>query len=320
MAEVITIDRTRRMVVLDRLTSVAPLGLRFHDAANGQVIGDGLNVLAYPLGQPHAARALIPNRRGIFVLHHAPTLREVENGTGDDDYWNNLPAKKDFVIEVRDVQGRFLPFQFIAALPNRGIYEWHDPVVGSPPSLTRSIPLYSAPARTAPAGMAVVRADLWDPTRDIAGSEAASAVLELFDNNRFVARGLADQNGRVAVMFPYPAPKSFAPSSPPGSPLGSPPRAAGPALIDQVWTFRVRALYAIQSPPEIPSNDALPDLRAVLSQPEAIIWADEAQTDQLLEVAVQFGQPLILEIQTTIDVAAVEGWLNVVHYPGGLTA
>jgi hypothetical protein len=289
-AEVITIDRTQRLMVLDRFTSVAPLGLRFHDAANDVIIDDGLSVSAYPLGRPNAVRGLPSNRRGIFILHHAPSLRTVENGTGDDDYWNNLPAKKDFVIEVRDDQDRFLPFQFVAALPNRGIYEWPEPVIGSPLSMTRSIPLYSAPARTAPAGMAVVRADLWDPTR---GAEAAAAVLELYDNDRFVARGIADQNGRVAVMFPYPAPKRFAtssPGSPFSSPLGSPP-SAGQALTDQAWTFRVRALYAIQP---LPSNDALPDLRAVLSQPEAVVWADEAQTDQLFEVAVQFGQPLIL--------------------------
>ena len=294
MAEVITIDRTRRLVVLDRLTSVAPLGLRFHDVSTGTAIGDGLNVSAYPLGQPKAACVLSPNRRGVFILHHAPGLRTVENGTGDDDYWTNLPPRKDFVIEVRDDQYRFVSFQFIAALPNRGIYQWHEPVAGSPPSQTTSIPLYSSPARTAAAGVAVVRADLWDPTRGPKGSEAPFAVLELYDNDRFVARGIADQKGHVALMFPYPAPKRFAPSSPPTSPLGSPPRAAGPALTDQVWTFRVRALYAVQSPPQIPSNDALPDLRALLLQREARLWADEAQTDQLLEVAVQFGQPLIL--------------------------
>jgi hypothetical protein len=57
----------------------------------------------------------------------------------------------------------------------------------------------------------------------------------------------------------------------------------------------VHARYAIQSPPQNPSQDSLPDLRAVLTQPQAAIWADEAQTDQLLEVAVQFGQPLILK-------------------------
>src|ERR1044072_6358326 len=293
MAEVITIDRSRSLIVLDRLTIFAPLGLRFPDASTGTAIGDGLNVSAYPLGQPKSARLLSPNRRGVFILHHAPGLRTVENGAGDDDYWANLPPKKDFVVEVRDDQNRFVSFQFVAALPNRGIYEWHERVTGSPPPQTKSIPFYSSAARTASAGLAVVRADLWDPTRGPRGSEAANAVLELYDNDRFGARGIADQKGHLALMFPYPAPKRFAPSSPP-SPLGSPPRAAGPALTDQVWTFRVRALYAIQSPPQTPPDDALPDLRAVLSQPQAALWADEAQTDQLLEVAVQFGQPLIL--------------------------
>jgi hypothetical protein len=294
-AEVVTIDRTRSVILLDRLTTVAPLGLRFHDASTGQVVGDGLNVSAHPLGQPHSVRDLIPNRRGVFVLHDAPSLRTVENGIGDDDYWENLP-RKDFVIEVRDGQNRFIPFQFVAALPHRGVYEWQEPAMGSPPTTTtRSIPLYSAPARIAPAGMAVIRVDLWDPTREVMGAEAAAAVLELYDKDSFVARGIADQKGRVALMFPYPAPINFAPSSPPGSPLGSPPRAAGPALTDQVWAFSVRALYAIQSPPQMPSNDSLPDLRALLSQPPAVLWADEAQTDELLDVAVQFGQPLILK-------------------------
>jgi hypothetical protein len=219
-------------------------------------------------------------------------MRNLQNGAGDDDYWNNLPPKKDFAIEVTDVQNRFLPFQFTASLPARGIYEW---VETSPPAVTRSIPLYSAPARTVPAGLAVVRADLWDPTRGTHGSEAAYAVLELFDNDNFVARGIADQKGRIALLFPYPAPKTFAPSSPPGSPLGSPPTATGPALTDQIWTFRARVLYAVQSPPQISTDDALPDLPSTLSQPEARIWADEAQTEELFEVAVQFGQPLILK-------------------------
>lgn len=294
-AEVITTDRTRRVVLLDRLTIVAPLGVQFHDTVTGEVVGDGLSVWAYPSGQPNATRPLFPNRRGMHVLHDAPGLRDLQNGTGDDVYWNNLQTRKDFVIEVHDNQDRFLPFQFTAALPARGVYEWDDPVVGSPPSRIRSIPLYSSPTRTAPAGMAVIRADLWDPRREMRGAEAASAVLELYDNDRFVARGIADQKGRVVVMFPYPAPKTFAPSSPPASPLGSPPAATGPALTDQVWTFRVRARYAIQSPPQTAPNGSLPDLRSVLSQPEATIWANQEQTDELLEVAVQFGQPLILK-------------------------
>jgi hypothetical protein len=293
--EVINVDRSRRVVLFDRLTMVAPLGLRFHDAVTNEIVGDGLSVWAYRLDRATATRPLFPNRRGVYVLHDAPGLRDLQNGAGDDDYWKNLPPKKDFVIEVTDDLGRFIPFRLTVALPTRGVYEWSDPATNSPPSSTRSIPLYSSPARPVPAGAAVIRADLWDPKRGTKGAEASSAVLELYDHDRFLARGIADQKGRVAVMFPYPAPKAFAPSSPPGSPLSSPPGATGPALTDQLWTFRVRALYAIQSPPHIAASDALPDLRTVLSQPEATLWANEAQTDKLLEVAVQFGQPLILK-------------------------
>jgi len=292
--EVITIDRQNRLMVLDRLTIVALLGLRFHDAITGDAVGDGLTVWAYPIDRPQAIRPLFPNRSGVYVLHDAPGLRDLQNGAGDDDYWNNLPPQKDFVVEVTDGQNRFLPFQFIASLPARGIYEWAGSIGGSPPAATRSVPLYSAPARTVPAGLAIIRADLWDPTRGTQGAEAASAVLELFDNDNFVARGIADQKGRIALLFPYPAPRTFAPSSPPGSP-SSPPTATGPALTDQIWTFRARALYAIHSPPEIPTDDSLPDLRSVLTQSEGRLWADEAQTDELFEVAVQFGQPLILK-------------------------
>ena len=289
-AEILKIDFDRSMVVLDRLTIVTPLGVRFQDAATGEVIADGLTVSAYPINRPNARQSLFLNRRGVYVLRHAPGLRDVENGAGDSDYWNNLPPKKDFVIEVRDGQSRFVPFQFAVGLPA----EWNQ-AVSSPPAI-KSVPLYSAATRTLPAGMAVVRADLWDPTRGDDGEVAPSAVLELHNNDQLVARGIADESGKIALLFPYPAPRSFAVASPPGSPLSSPPVATTPALTDQVWTFRVRAFYAapLQSP-QTSTENSLPDLNAVLDQPEAKLWADEARTEELQEVAVQFGQPLILK-------------------------
>ena len=289
--EILKVDYQTRMVVLDRLTIVTPLGLRFQDATTGEVIADGLTVSAYPLTRPNARQNLFLNRRGVYVLRHAPGLRDAEGGAGDSDYWNNLPPKKDFVIEVRDSQSRFVPFQFVVGLPA----EWNQAV--SPPPAIRSMPLYSAPARSAPAGMAEIRAELWDPTRGDDGEVAASAVLELYDNDRMIARGIADESGKIALFFPYPAPRSFAVASPPGSPLSSPPVATTPALTDQVWTFRVRAFYTprLQSPPQTSVQNSLPDLDAVLAQPETKLWADEARTEELPEVAVQFGQPLILK-------------------------
>src|SRR5215831_751013 len=214
-AEIIKLDYQNQLLVLDRLTIVAPLGVRFQDAVTGDVIGDGLAVAAYPINQPQARQSLFPNRRGVYVLRHGSGLQDVEQGAGDADYWNSLPAKKDFVIEVRDLQSRFVPFQFVAGLP----VEWNQDV--SPPPAIKSVPLYSAITRSVTSGLAAISADLWDPTRGESGAAAASAMLELYDNGQTVARGIADESGKIALLFPYPSPRSFAVASPPGSPLSS---------------------------------------------------------------------------------------------------
>ncbi len=127
---------------------------------------------------------------------------------------------------------------------------------------------------------------------------AAWAAIELYDDLMLVARGIADAEGRIALLFPYPPPRSFAPGSPLGSPLGSPPVATGPPLTEQVWILRARAIYAppLSSPPNSSGTQAtLPDLRYTLSQPEANIWADAARTELLQEVAVQFGHEQVLK-------------------------
>src|SRR4051794_15496210 len=116
-AEVIKIDYGWSVLVLDRITIVAPLGLRFHDAITDEAVRDGLVVSASPKNRPNARRSLIANRRGVYVLHDAPGLRNLQNGAGDADYWDNLPEKKDFVVEVTDPQARFIPLQFLVALP-----------------------------------------------------------------------------------------------------------------------------------------------------------------------------------------------------------
>ena len=282
---------------LDRVTLVAPLGLRFSDSASGTFIGDGLDVQVYPPGSPSRRVPAIANRKGVYVLHHASGLRELEHGEGDQAFWDHLPPARDFVIEVNDNARRFQPFQFIAGLPARGLYEWMDPTLSSPLTPATSIPLYSSPVRAVPAGMAVVRADLWDASKNIA---ASWAVMEASLNDRIIARGIADEQGRIALIFPYPAPRSFSISSPPGSPLGSPPTANTLALTEQVWSIRLRAFYTpdrpIASPPNaLESKRALPDLRFTLAQPEATIWTDTTFNEPLLEAPLQYGHELALQ-------------------------
>lgn len=283
-------------ITLDRLAIVAPLGLRFHDTVSGNVVGDGLSVWAYPPAKPTARQRALGNRKGVYVLHHGYGLRDIENGDGTQSYWDNNPPSRDFVIEVSDEQRRFQSFQFTASLPVRGVFEWSG-FDDSPPSARSSVPLFSSPVRSAPGGMAVIRAELWDTSLD---GPAAWAVLEAYDADRRIAQGIADEKGRVVLIFSYPAPITFASSSPLGSPLGSPPLASGPPLTEQVWPLGLRALYTPVRPVSSPlisiePDQSFPDLRFTLSQPEATLWADAELSEGLLETNLRFGRELILK-------------------------
>jgi hypothetical protein len=304
---------TLRLIEFDRVTTVAALGLQFHDAATGSLVGDGLSVWAFPVGRPAAKRALIANRVGVYVLHQAEGLIDLEHGAGDQAFWQNLPSPKQFVIEVNDESSRFQPFQLSVDLPVKGIYQWNGGMNGSPLSPLSSIPLYSSPPRVVPGGMAVLRAELHDPFRDGDGGNAGGAMLELYDGELLVARGFADEQGRIALIFPYPSPRSFPPGSPPGSPLSSPPVATGPALTDQVWTLKVRAFYSppVASPIDQTTEDPLPDLKSTLAQAEAQLWTDADRTEMLSEVALQFGRELILKSRSPSASPLDDSWESV---------
>ncbi|HET6980055.1 MAG TPA: hypothetical protein VFI24_27225 [Pyrinomonadaceae bacterium] len=286
----------------DSISIVAPLGIRFRDELTGDVVSDGLNVAVYALGRPAGKVQAIANPSGIFVVHHAPGLISVEHGQGDADFWNNLPPKKNFVVAVTDAARRFQPFQLDVQLPERGVFNWASPIAASLPDLEPGIPLYSSPVRNVPPGMSVLRADLWDAARDL---PAAWAILEAHVNNQLVARSIADDQGRIALIFPHPAPRPFTASAPLSS---SPSAATGPPLTEQTWPVDLRALYApIDAPALLPGElgleQQLPDLRAMLSQPEATLWADSDRTTPLETVTLNYGRELILKSTQSLSLS-----------------
>lgn len=261
---------------------VAPLGLRFHDAATGALIADGLTVAVYRATNPSRRTLAFPNRTGIFVLQHAPGLREIERGAGDTDYWENLPPRKSFIVEVRDTERRFQPFTFEARLPARGIYRWELEPQGSPLSEgEQSVPLYSAPTRAVAPGMAVIRMELWDALAD---KPAAWALVEAFiDEPPLTVRGFADERGRLALVFPYPEP----PPSTHGSPLTS--TGGSLSFMQQSWRIHLEASYVSGR-----SIAALPDLRATLRQTPADLWTDSERNQPLTEVTLRYGRELVV--------------------------
>jgi hypothetical protein len=264
--------------VLETFTRVTPLGVRFWDPVAGAA-AEGLSVTAYRADVDRQRLTAVMNRKGVYYLQGVPGFRDLEGGAGDAAYWDSLPPRRRFVIEVVDPAGRFVPFSFTADLPCRGVFPWQCATASPPDPPAAFVPLFSAAARAVPAGSAAVRADLWDPA---AGAPAAGAVLEVRPAGQPAARGVADDQGRVVVLLPYPPPALPFPAL--GSPL------AGPAvpLAQQQWPVALRAAYA-------PPRPAPPrDLCATLRQPPADLWSGSSRLAPLTGATLRFGQDLVL--------------------------
>jgi hypothetical protein len=266
-------------MVLETVTRTALLGVRFWDRITGHAVSDGLEVVETTSG----TRA-VPNRSGVFVLHELPGLRASAFGAGDDAFWASPPAASKIKFTVVDRLGQFLPFALAADVPFRGLFAEDCGLIASPPDAVVGVPLFAAPSRTAPAGIAAVRADLWDVVAD---APAAWAVLEVSAGAGPVHRGVADALGRTVVLLPYPEPPWHGSSPPPGS----------RSLSDQTWplTLAVRYGPAHGSPPlPDPSPGAIPDLCAVLTQPAGALLTVDSPSTPLGPQILTFGRELVL--------------------------
>jgi hypothetical protein len=186
---------------------------------------------------------------------------------------------------VRDRERRFLPFTFDAEVPMRGLFADDCGLAPSPPELVGTVPLFSAPTRVAPGGTARVSADLWDVGAD---APASWAVLEVSAGGALV-RGVADERGRVIVLFAYP--------EPPLQPASPPPPPGSRALSKQEWplTLAVRYAPASMSPPSPdPASGDPPDLCAVLTQTPATLLAADSPVTPLGPQTLAFGTELAL--------------------------
>ena len=284
-------------ILIEKLPLVAPLGLCFHDAATGERIADGLKISIYPLtdNTRKIRKDALPNRSGVFVLQAAYGLDNFKNGAGDAEFWVTNPPRKMYVAEVSDVERRFQPFQLTLKLPVKGIYRWENAPPFSPNKTLASIPLYSAPTRKVTNAMSVIRAEL----RQADATPAAFAVLEARFDGVLVARGIADRDGKIVLIFPTLAPQS--------NPFASPPTGAtNVTLAEQQWILDLSVKYdplIFQSSPPVITEIAgenLPDLRRVLAQSNGKIWADAAQTEELKTVVLRLGRELILRSKAEV--------------------
>lgn len=270
-------------IVLQRVSRVTPLGIRFWDDATARVISDGLVVDVYPAGEPELRVSARPNRIGIFVVPRLPGPRDpdFEFGAGDVGFWQQLQPRPH-VIEVSDRNGHFHPFTIDQPLPVQGLAIPPCLPPSSPP--IDAVPIFSTPSRPVPEGMAVLRADLMARVPGRTDPVPASwALVEAHVAGQPPVRGMADREGRVAVIFPYPEPVAS-----PARPM-SPPFPPGQSLRDQEWAVRLDVFYDPIAPAPL-----VPDLCRTLNQGAAMLWADSSASRPLPDQTLRYGQELIV--------------------------
>ncbi|MGC2776546.1 MAG: hypothetical protein WA418_13035 [Bradyrhizobium sp.] len=243
--------------VLERNLRRAPFGLRLWDLAGATHLIDGLEIDVTLRGRRQPAARASVNRSGVYYALGLPGLRDFElSDAGDETAWR--PALRAYRVEVRDPLDRFLPFAFDADLPARGLFNrlmpgtapTSPPAFGSPPAfMVDGVPLFSTPSRPVPEPLAAVRAQL----REIGSDRPAACCLVTVSVNGTVCGiGLADREGRVAILFPYP--------DRPRPTLTSPPSPAN----DFKWNVELTAYYV--PPPPDASTPEVADLAAVFAQ------------------------------------------------------
>lgn len=261
------------MTVLEHVTRTALLGVRFWDRVTGRPVADGLQVV-----EPVSGTVASVGPSGVFAFHDLPGFAASAYGAGDEEFWASPPERADVRFALTDATGRFVPYTFDADVPARGLFSEDCGLPASPPDVIGALPLFSTASRTVASGMARVTADLVDAST---GDAAAYAVLEVQAPSMLTQRGVADADGRVAVLFAYP--------EPPPDPGGSPPPGSR-ALTAQTWPLTLTVHYA---PAATAAFDA-PDLCAVLTQPAGTLLGHASPPDPLGPQTLAFGRELAL--------------------------
>jgi hypothetical protein len=232
--------------------------LNFQTRAGGALISPG--VTHDPVGQ-----------RFWRLRHDARGDRVVFETSGDGSTWvERRSLARPFAVTSLTIELGAGTAAKVAS-PGKAVFD-NFRMEGNPAA---ALPLFSAPTRAAGGGLATLRASLWDAQAD---APAAWALVEARFNGQPTVRGLADEAGRVALVFPYPEPAAFAEQSPPSTPFTK-----------LEWPVQLFASYVPQRP--VPT---LPSLPAALAQPRANLWADSALTTPLTQATLRSGQELVV--------------------------
>lgn len=206
----------QRFFKLDTVIRRAPLGLRFLDLVRAVSVNDGLVVSARRFGTAGPRQqALCSPLSGVYSFRTLSGLGRFEVGERPASDWcapppdvgepgaedltdiNTLlglleadespPAKANFIISVEDQMERFLPQVLLMCLPRETLVE---------------VPLFSSPARLAPAGLGVVRGELArHDTQPPQPAKWALVTVGTPDKHTYI--GVADARGMFTLFIPY---------------------------------------------------------------------------------------------------------------------
>jgi hypothetical protein len=135
--------------------------------------------------------------------------------------------------------------------------------------------------------MIPVRAQLWDA---VANAPAAFAAVRVDIAGRTLT-GIADANGQVMVLIPYPTFEQLR--------LGSPPGTGQPPITDTHWPITIRVGYPPAGTPPLAMMDlpspwpSVPSLKPILTAPDVPVWSDDIGAPALTCTRdLRYGEPL----------------------------
>jgi len=280
------------------LRIVTPLGIRFRDIALEGPIANGLVVFVDAIQFDRGPMPVAAGPSGVFGFHGMPGLHDFEYPTSVDGPAWSPPAALPFVVMVADRLARFLPAVFGVELPL--------PPVASPP-LADLDPdpapvldafLFTAPSRPATSGLAAIRAHLWDRDAD---APAAYARVRVTVGDR-MRIGVADEQGRVLVLVPWPLLERLRIGSPPGTGQQPPDQQTWPVALD-VW-YRPDLPAPFASDVGLPEPwSALPGLKGILEHPDrASIWRSPAGPPVLTWTGqIAYAHELVVRTETVSE-------------------
>src|SRR5262245_46197532 len=259
----------RRYAVIEELSTFCLLGLRFWDAVADDQIRDALRVSAWPLPALRPVVDAFRTVSDIYAFQRLPGLHDVEEPPPFAPH-TSPPVTRTFVVEVHDLERRFLPVAFQVDLPlaQRGVYR--PPMLGSPATSPPGFYLFSAITRQRRPGVAVVSGELATASARRPVPWALVRVAIAGQGERW---GLADAAGRFAVQFPLPLlTPGFGPlfASPDGP--ASPP---GPPVADRSWQIALDVFSQRSLLTPLPGTD-LPDLAQIFQQAPAAVLLTSA--------------------------------------------